>query len=75
MYQCCLRNSLRHMVKAPTRGPHLLDLVLTDLDTAVAATVLRFAFGSAQGILQIFHTALQPLVLMGVVSVWTRPGC
>ena len=40
MFNVCLRQGMRQVVREPTRGSHLLDLVISDLDTVLAARVL-----------------------------------
>ena len=40
LMQTCADLGLRQIVREPTRGPHLLDLLITDLDDLVTATIL-----------------------------------
>ncbi len=40
LYTFCCDNGFKQLVREPTREDHLLDLVLTDMDEAIGATVL-----------------------------------
>ena len=55
----CAELGLRQVVREPTRGNHLLDLVLTDLDDLVSVTVLE-SIADHRSVLCELHVGSRP---------------